>query len=64
MTPELTIEKATNTEDADLPTGPFIPVGGPVTWDYVVTNTGSADLTGLTVVDFRIDGPPISVTCD
>ena len=64
VTPELTIEKATNTEDADLPTGPFIPVGGPVTWDYVVENTGSADLTGLTVVDFRIDGPPILVTCD
>ena len=63
-TPELTVEKATNNDDADLPTGPFIPVGGEVTWNYVVENTGSAELTGLTVVDFRIDGPPISVTCE
>jgi len=36
------IEKATNGEDADNPTGPLIPVGDTVTWTYVVTN-GSTD---------------------
>jgi uncharacterized repeat protein (TIGR01451 family) len=64
VTPELTIEKATNTDDADEPTGPFIPVGQPVTWDYVVENTGSADLSDLVVVDLRISGGPAVVTCD
>jgi uncharacterized repeat protein (TIGR01451 family) len=64
VTPSLTIEKSTNGEDADDPTGPFISVGGGVTWHYVVTNTGSADLTDLVVIDFRF-GPSFGVvTCD
>ena len=49
--PDIDIEKATNGEDADTPTGPQIPVGGDVTWTYVVTNTGNVDLTNVTVVD-------------
>jgi hypothetical protein len=49
--PAITIEKATNGEDADTPTGPLIPVGSPVTWTYVVTNTGSVTLTAVTVTD-------------
>ncbi len=62
--PALIIVKTTNGQDANLPTGPFIPVGGVVTWDYVVTNIGSADLTDLVVTDLKIGGPPGLVTCD
>ncbi|NLP11548.1 hypothetical protein GX408_14220, partial [bacterium] len=36
--PQIDIEKATNGQDADTPTGPSIPVGGAVTWTYVITN--------------------------
>ena len=46
--PDIDIEKATNGEDADTPTGPEIPVGGAVEWTYVVTNTGNVDLTNVT----------------
>jgi len=49
--PGIDIEKATNGEDADTPTGPPITVGEPVTWTYVVTNTGEVDLTGVIVTD-------------
>ncbi|WP_407356965.1 beta strand repeat-containing protein [Methanolobus sp. WCC5] len=49
--PSIDIEKATNGEDADIPTGPFIPVGDSVTWTYNVTNTGNVDLVNVTVTD-------------
>jgi hypothetical protein len=49
--PAVDIEKATNGQDADTPTGPQIVVGGPVTWTYVVTNIGDGTLTGVTVTD-------------
>jgi len=49
--PAIDIEKATNGEDADTATGPFIPVGDAVTWTYEVTNTGNVDLTGVVVTD-------------
>ena len=42
--PAIDIEKATNGEDADTPTGPQIPVGDSVTWTYVVTNTSNVEL--------------------
>ena len=48
---DIDIEKATNGTDADTPTGPFVPVGDPVTWTYVVTNTGNSTLTGIGVTD-------------
>ncbi|WP_434447222.1 DUF7507 domain-containing protein [Lentzea sp. E54] len=51
--PAIDIEKATNGADADLPTGPFVPVGGQVTWTYVVTNTGNTNLVDVTVTDDR-----------
>lgn len=50
-TATITIEKATNGEDADLPTGPEIVVGDPVTWTYAVTNTGEVTLNNVTVTD-------------
>ena len=51
--PAVKIEKSTNGEDADNPPGPSIPVGSAVTWRYVVTNTGTTNLTGILVVDDR-----------
>ena len=38
--PAIDIEKATNGQDADTPTGPTIQAGADVTWTYVITNTG------------------------
>ena len=49
--PAIDIEKATNGEDADDPTGPFVPVGGQVDWTYRVENTGNVPLTDVTVTD-------------
>ncbi len=51
--PAIEIEKATNGEDADTAPGPKIPLGDPVTWTYVVTNTGNVDLTEVAVTDDR-----------
>ena len=48
---EIDVEKFTNGEDADDPPGPTIPVGGPVTWTYVVTNPGNVPIRDVTVVD-------------
>lgn len=57
--PAIVIKKATNGDDADTPTGPLIPVGGAVTWTYVVTNTGNVTLSPVTVTDDR----GVVVTC-
>ena len=51
VSPDIAIKKYTNGEDADTPTGPLVPVGGAVTWTYVVTNTGSELLSNVTVTD-------------
>ncbi|QFU74584.1 VWA domain-containing protein [Halioglobus maricola] len=59
--PALTLEKATNGQDADTPTGPFIEVGGPVNWTYVATNAGNVALRLLAVVDSKL--PLGSVDC-
>ena len=50
------IEKATNSEDADTPTGPEILVGETATFTYVVTNTGNVSLMNVTVTDDQL-GP-------
>jgi LPXTG-motif cell wall-anchored protein len=49
--PGIAIEKSTNGENADSEPGPSITVGDSVTWTYVVTNTGTTDLTGVIVTD-------------
>jgi hypothetical protein len=45
------LEKWTNGEDADDAPGPFLILGEPVTWSYLVTNTGPIDLEGLIILD-------------
>ncbi len=47
------IEKSTNGEDADEAPGPTVPVGSAINWTYVVTNTGTAELSGIVVTDDR-----------
>jgi hypothetical protein len=49
--PGIDIEKATNGQDADSPTGPVIPVGDTATFTYVVTNTGNVPLANVVVTD-------------
>ena len=53
------IEKSTNGQDADDPTGPSIPAGQPVNWTYDVTNTGNVTLVDVGVTDDQ----GVSVTC-
>ena len=48
---DIEIEKLTNGLDADLPPGPEIFVGDPVSWTYLITNTSNAPLTGIRIVD-------------
>jgi hypothetical protein len=57
--PSVKIEKSTNGEDADEAPGPTIVVGSAVTWQYVVSNTGTINLTNVTVLDDR----NVAVTC-
>jgi hypothetical protein len=49
--PSIDLEKYVNGEDADSPTGPVVPVGSTVTFDFVVTNTGNITLTNVAVSD-------------
>jgi uncharacterized repeat protein (TIGR01451 family) len=47
----INIEKLTNGQDADVATGPVVPVGSTATFTYVVTNTGNAPLSAVVVSD-------------
>ena len=51
--PSIDIDKRTNGQDAPVAPGPEIPVGSPVQWTYLVTNTGDVALTNVTVTDDR-----------
>lgn len=55
----LALEKMTNGADADLPPGPVIAVGDPITWTYDVSNPGPATVTNLAIVDDQ----GVVVTC-
>jgi uncharacterized repeat protein (TIGR01451 family) len=58
--PGILVEKLTNgVEDLDEPPGVLIPVGDPVTWTFVVTNTGNVPLDEVALTDDQV-GP---VTC-
>lgn len=53
--PAIDIEKYTNDLDADTkPEAPYILVGDPVQWKFIVTNTGTVDLEGVTVIDNKL----------
>lgn len=54
------IETDTNGEQADTGNGPLITSGGPVTWTYVVTNTGNVTLDDVTVTDDQLTAADIS----
>jgi hypothetical protein len=56
------IEKATNGNDADLPTGPLVAAGSTVTWTYRVTNPGNVPLSNVVVRDDN--GTPANPTDD
>lgn len=58
--PKLDIEKSTNGQNADSPTGPTIPAGDAVNWTYEVTNTGPVTVYDITVTDDDNDGATIS----
>ncbi len=49
--PAIMLEKSTNGMDADNPTGPLIPLGEAVIWEYEVSNTGNVPLFNLMVTD-------------
>ena len=52
----MTLVKTTNDTDNNAAPGPSIPVGSPVTWKYVVTNTGNVALSNLAITDNKIAG--------
>jgi hypothetical protein len=62
--PGIDIEKHTNGQDADSPTGPSIPVSGAVNWTYYVTNTGDVALTSIVVTDDHLGVTPVYVSGD
>lgn len=62
VTAGIDIEKSTNGEDADDAPGPRIPAGDPVTWTYLVTNTGSAPLGSVAVTDDKLGAVPCPTT--
>ena len=55
----VSIKKLTNGQDANEAPGPSITVGSPVAWTYEVTNTGTVQLTSISVADDR----GVSVSC-
>ena len=61
---EINIEKYTNGFDADLPTGPQVPVGGAVTWTYVITNPNTIPLYNIKVNDNRAGVVPVYISGD
>jgi len=62
--PAIHIEKSTNGQDADSPTGPYIAIGGLVTWEYVITNTGDSPLSNIIVTDSEGGVTPLYVSGD
>jgi uncharacterized repeat protein (TIGR01451 family) len=59
--PAIDLEKATDGEDADTPTGPFVLAGDDVTWTFTVTNTGGVALVDAVVTDPELGGPVCTI---
>ncbi len=59
VAPGIHLEKSTNGDDADAAPGPAIRPGEPVTWTYIVYNTGNAPLRAIAVTDDR----GVNVSC-
>lgn len=57
----LAVQKMTNGVDADLPTGPPIIVGEPVTWSYLIRNTGVVLVDSVTLSDDML--APGTISC-
>lgn len=61
--PGISVEKSTNGEDADIQPGPLVAPGDPVTWEYVLTNTGGLTLTGITLDDSELGAVDTAADC-
>ncbi|NEP86372.1 MAG: hypothetical protein F6K18_05795 [Okeania sp. SIO2C2] len=61
--PSIDIEKSTNGEDADTPTGPILSEGDTATFTYNVTNDGDVGLENVVVTDDQ-DLVPVAVDAD
>jgi hypothetical protein len=59
--PSIDIEKFTNGEDADDPTGPQIPCGDLVNWTYNITNNGLVSLNNIYLFDDQLHTSPIFI---
>lgn len=59
VVPGVEIVKYTNGLDANQAPGPYIHVGDPVAWTYVITNTGNVPLSDVVVTDDQ----GVAVTC-
>jgi hypothetical protein len=64
MVASIQLQKLTNGEDADLPTGPSIPVGEAVIWTYIITNPGDVALSTIAVTDNQNGVTPVYVSGD
>jgi uncharacterized repeat protein (TIGR01451 family) len=60
----LSLTKRTNGELAGAPPGPVIAAGAPVTWTYMLTNTGDVVLTSVTVTDSVAGVTPVLIGGD
>ena len=48
---QISVEKSTNGQDADVSPGPSIVVGDTATFTYTVTNPGNIELSGIAITD-------------
>lgn len=60
-TASVDVEKSTNGQDADTPTGPAVAVGDPVAWTYTITNTGNTPILDWTLTDDQL--PVNAIAC-